>query len=102
MTPYTVKFVNLIDIPVDFVLAYELWSGLILLEQTSNIQPGNTGTIHTSAHCIEVRQYAFSVWDQADNELFVSPTMTVQQINQIEAQQGTFRQCVDTINVFYS
>jgi hypothetical protein len=96
--PYTVNFENGLNIPVQFVWAYELWSGLILVDQSTYTQPGNTAVLQY-AKCIEMRQYAFSVWDQNDNELGVSPTWTVQYINQVESQQGTFKLCADTIEV---
>jgi hypothetical protein len=97
--PYKVNFQNGLNFTVQFVWAYELWSGLILIEETPYTAPGGTAPI-SYPNCIEMRQYAFSVWDESDNELFVSPTLTVQQINQIEIQQGTWKLCEDTIEVY--
>jgi hypothetical protein len=97
-SPYTVNFENGVGEPVQFVWAYELWSGLILVDQTSYVQPGQTGVVRY-ARCIEMKQYAFSVWDQNDEELWRSPTLTVQYINQVEAQKGTYKACTDTIEV---
>lgn len=97
--PYTVNFQNEVDIPLQFVWSYELWSGLILVDQTPYTQPGQTAPIQYP-HCGEMKQYAFSVWDADNIERYVSPTMTVSFINQEEIQSGTFKACEDTIVVW--
>ena len=44
-SPYSVTFVNGLDIRVQFVWAYELWSGLILVDQTPYTNPGESAEI---------------------------------------------------------
>jgi hypothetical protein len=72
---------------------------LVLVEETPYTQPGQTAVIKSDVYCLEVKQYAFSVWDTDDNELGVSPTWTVEWINQGEQQIGTWKLCEDTIEV---
>jgi hypothetical protein len=96
--PYQLNLVNMLNIPVQYVWAYELWSGLILIDETPYTQPGGTAMIAYQT-CAEMRQYAISVWDINDNELGQTPTLTVQQINQIELQNGTFKLCEDIIEI---
>jgi hypothetical protein len=99
--PYRLNLVNKLNESVQFVWAYERWDGLILVEESTYTAPGATAILIPTPFfpCPLMRQYAVSVWDQNDEEIGQIPTLTVQYINQIEAQKGTWRMCEDTIEI---
>jgi len=99
-SPYTVNFENGVDVQVQFVWTYELWNGLLRVDQTAYIEPGQTGVVRY-ARCIDLKQYAFSAWDVDGTAVYKSPTLTVQSINQVEAKWGFYRACTDKIKIAY-
>lgn len=100
--PYQVNLVNKLNEPVQYVWAYELHSGLILVEQSTYTQPNATAVLATTTpftQCIQVKQYAISVWDQNDEEVGRIPNLIVDTINEVELRKGTWRPCEDTIEI---
>ena len=102
--PYQLNIVNKLNEPVQYVWAYELHSGLILVDQSTYTQPGATAVLATTTtdpfiQCIQVKQYAISVWDQNDEEVGRIPNLVVETINDIELNKGTWRPCEDTIEI---
>jgi len=95
--PYTLHLVNTIGIRVQFVWAYESWNGLILLDESKYVDDGVTATMIADGRCYDMRQYAVSLWDEDDNELFRTPTLTVDYVNSVEKKNGTFQLCEDTL-----
>ena len=103
-TPYRLNLINKLNEPVQYVWAYELHTGLILVDQSPYTEPGATATLATTTTdpfipCIQVKQYAISVWDQKDEEIGRIPNLIVEKINEVELQKGTWRACEDTIEI---
>jgi hypothetical protein len=103
-TPYRLNLINKLNEPVQYVWAYELHSGLILVDESTFTQPGATATLATTTTnpfipCIQVKQYAISVWDQNDEEIGRIPNLIVEKINEVELQKSTWRPCEDTIEI---
>lgn len=100
--PYTLILENRLDEPVQYVWAYELDTGLILVDESTYTEPLAAAILKTDpllAPCGLMKQYAISVWDRHDQEIGRIPTLTVDYINQVEIKNGTYRACRDVIEI---
>ena len=95
---YKVDFENGTDEILDFVLAYETMSGIVLILQT-RVTPGQIGLITCDCPCWDMKSYAWSVWGIDDVELYRSKTFTPAEVNAEEKIKGTYKECHDSFLV---
>lgn len=100
--PYTLILENRLDEPVQYVWAYELDTGLVLIDESTYTEPMAAAILKTDpllAPCGFMKQYAISVWDRQNQEIGRIPTLTVDYINQVEIKNGTWHACRDVIEI---